>query len=223
LHEGSISWWALTQSYDWSVGITITFATTASVLLSRCVYWSAPGTHSQRVQRVQRSPSSPQAPTAATTAAALMAGSPLARGQHHLVGTHSVLRLECRHHHHLRDHSVGAFVSVRVLVGSWHPLSASAACAAVTIITAGSYCGDYGGSFDGWLSPCTRAASLGGHSLSLTTGVSASPSPSRPQRRCFCLGACTGRLLTPTLGECSVCSGHHHHRRLLLLRLRRQL
>ena len=140
-------------------------------------------------------------------------------GRHSL----SLVTVECRHHHHLRDHGVGTFVSVRVLVGSWHPLLASAGCAAVTIVTAGSYCCNYGGSFDGWLSPCTRAASLGGHSLSLATGVSTSPSPSRPQRRYFCLGACTGRLLAPTLGECSVCSGHHRHRRLLLLRLRRQL
>jgi hypothetical protein len=76
--------------------------------------------------------SSPQTPTAATTAAALMACSPSAGGQHHLVGTLSVLRRECRQHHHLRDHGVGAFVSVRVLVDSWHPLTLSAACAAVT-------------------------------------------------------------------------------------------
>ena len=34
---------------DGSVGSTITLATTAWVLVSRCVYWSAPGTHSLRV------------------------------------------------------------------------------------------------------------------------------------------------------------------------------
>jgi hypothetical protein len=79
----------------------------------------------------------------------------LAGGPHHLVGTLSVLRRECRQHHHLRDDGVGACVSVRVLVGSWHPLPASVACAAVTIITACPYCCDYGGSFGGWLFPCS--------------------------------------------------------------------
>ena len=118
---------------------------------------------------------------------------------------------------------------MRVLVGSWQPLSASVACAAVTIITAGPYCCDYGGSFDGWIFTCSLQEREHHH---LVDALSVLRRECRQHHhlRDDGVGACVSvRVLVGSWHPlsasvaCSVCGGHHHHRRLLLLLLQRQL